>query len=108
MKQPTQLEKLKLTLGLVDTDQDRTLQLLLDDVTTDILTWTNRTTLPDELETTQRQIAVIRYNMQGVEGQASHSEGTVSRTFEELPQSIRDTIGQYRLLKVVRYATAKT
>lgn len=106
----SQLEKLKTMLGIPagDTSQDTALQLLLDDVASDILAWTNRDTLPVALEPTQRQIAVIRYNMQGVEGQKSHSEGGVSRSFDELPESIRATIAQYRLLKVVRYATSTT
>jgi hypothetical protein len=105
----TQLEKLKTMLGidLADESKDEALQLLLDDVASDLLAWTNRDTLPIALEPTQRQIAVIRYNMQGVEGQTSHSEGGISRSFEELPESIRSTIAQYRLLKVVRYATTE-
>lgn len=106
----TQLEKLKTTLGisLTDTSQDENLNLLLEDVLSDILSWTNRDILPIALEPTQRQIAVIRYNMQGVEGQTAHNEGGVSRSFEDLPEPIRNTIGQYRLLKVVRYATETT
>lgn len=103
----SQLEKLKIMLGidLADTSQDAALTLLLEDVASDLMSWTNRDTLPAALEPTQRQIAAIRYNMQGVEGQTSHSEGGVSRSFDELPESIRSTIAQYRLLKVVRYAT---
>lgn len=105
-----QLEKLKTTLGisLTDTSQDDALNLILEDVLSDLLTWTNRDTLPIALEPTQRQIAVIRYNMQGIEGQTTHSEGGISRSFDELPQSIKNTIGQYRLVKVVRYATETT
>ncbi|MBD2861603.1 phage head-tail connector protein [Paenibacillus oceani] len=104
----TQLEKLKIMLGIKDGNQDGELQLLLDDVSADLLTWTNRSTLPAALESTQRQIAVIRYNMQGVEGQTAHSEGGTSRSFEELPASIQSSISQYRLLKVVRYAAPTT
>ncbi|MFD1954295.1 phage head-tail connector protein [Paenibacillus thailandensis] len=104
----TQLEKLKLMIPELSgtTDQDEALQLLLDDVLSDLLTWTNRTTLPAALEPTQRQIAVIRFNMQGIEGQTSHGEGGVSRSFDELPLPIRQTIGQYRLVKLVRLNAA--
>ena len=98
------LEKLKVMLGITGSDQDDALQLLLDDVKADLLAWTNRTEIPATLEPVQRQIAVIRYNRQGVEGQSAHSEGGVSRSFEDLPESIRAAISQYRLLKVVRYA----
>lgn len=98
-----QLDKLKIQLGINDFTQDDELSLLLEDVERDILTYCNRSELPNALESTQRQIAVIRYNMQGVEGQTSHSEGGVSRSFDELPQSIRNTLNQYRLAKAVRY-----
>jgi len=100
----TQLEKLKLQLGITDNSKDGLLTLLLADVEADLLTWCNRTTLPTGLEPTVRQIAVIRYNMMGIEGQTSHSEGGVSRSFEELPQGIRSTISQFRLAKVATYA----
>ncbi|SYX85899.1 phage head-tail connector protein [Paenibacillus alvei] len=102
----SQLEKLKIQLGIQGESQDKSLTLLLEDVASDLLVWTNRSTLPAVLETTQRQIAVIRYNMQGVEGQTSHSEGGVSRSFDELPPSIKDSINQRRLLKVVSYNAA--
>ncbi len=98
------LEKLKIQIGVKD-DQNDLLKLLLEDVESDILTWTNRTELPTSLESTCRQIAVIRYNKQGIEGQSSHSEGGISRTFEVLPQSIQNAINQKRLAKLARYAT---
>ncbi|GLC88698.1 phage head-tail connector protein [Lysinibacillus piscis] len=104
----TQLDKLKMTLGISDDTKDAELQLILDDVQDDILTWTNRAELPKLLESTIRQIAVIRYNMQGVEGQTSHSEGGISRSFDVLPQSIQNIIIQARLLKATRYAAKTT
>ncbi len=102
----TQLEKLRFQIGIDGTAQDTLLQLLLDDAASDLLTWCNRISLPAALEPTQRQIAIIRYNTMGVEGQTSHSEGGVSRSFEELPMSIRNIVGQFRLMKVATYAPA--
>ncbi|OMF54683.1 hypothetical protein BK138_16120 [Paenibacillus rhizosphaerae] len=96
-----QLDKLKIMLGIKDSSQDEVLGLLLEDVQADLLTWTNRLELPVGMEPVQRQIAVIRYNMQGVEGQTAHSEGGVSRSFEALPADIKQTVSQYRLIKVV-------
>ncbi|MFC5468416.1 phage head-tail connector protein [Cohnella suwonensis] len=103
----SQLEKLKVMLGIAlsDTSQDADLQLLLDDASADLMSWTNRSAPPVGLEPTQRQIAVIRYNKQGAEGETAHSEGGISRSFEDLPPSIQATIGQFRLLKVASYAT---
>lgn len=99
----TSLESLLIALGLSE-DTNGSLQLLLDDVESDLLSWTNRRTLPPGLESTKRQIAIMRYNKQGIEGETSHSEGGVSRSFEDLPESVKMTIGTYRLLKVTRYA----
>lgn len=98
------LEKLKIMLGITGTDQDDMLQLFLDDVETDILTWTNRDKLPDALEPIQRQLAVMRYNKQGIEGETAHSEGGISRSFDDLPDSLRSAISQYVKLKVTKYA----
>lgn len=104
----SQLEVLKLQLGINDSNQDGLLQVMLDDVKTDLLTWTNRIELPMSLEPTQRQIVIIRYNKQGIEGQTSHSEGGISRAFEDLPPSLQKTINEKRLLKAVRLGAAKT
>lgn len=102
----TQLEKLKLQLGITDNSQDDALDLLLDDAESDILTYTNRTELPTALESTQRQLAIIRYNKEGVEGQTAHSEGGISRTWDDdIPSDIKATLNQYRLAKVTKYAT---
>ncbi|MFD2334684.1 phage head-tail connector protein [Cohnella sp. GCM10020058] len=100
----TSLDRLMGTLGLSE-DIDGSLGVLLDDVESDLLSWTNRRTLPPGLEPTKRQIAIMRYNKVGIEGETSHSEGGVSRSFEDLPESVKMTIGSYRLLKVARYAT---
>lgn len=100
-----QLDKLKLSLDV--TDQDDLLQILLDDAEADVLTWTNRATLPVQLEATVRQIATIRYNVQGIEGQTTHSEGGISRSFDLLPKDVQSTINSFRLLKAVRHASKK-
>lgn len=101
------LSKLKIMLGIAvdDTSEDAGLTILLDDAMADILVWTNRQTLPDALEAAQRQVAVIRYNKRGVEGQTSHSEGGISRSFEDLPDGLRNIIIGQRLVKLVRYAS---
>lgn len=98
----TQLDKLKVLLGIQDNSKDMLLDMLLGDAAEDLMAWCNRPEIPSGLESAQRQLAVIRYNMMGIEGQTSHSEGGVSRAFEELPASLRATIAQYRLAKAVR------
>jgi hypothetical protein len=106
MPEQTTLDKLKLTLGSSALGKDALLQLILDDAREDILSWTNRKELPTVLESTLRQVAVIRFNMMGVEGQTSHSEGGVSRAFGDLPDSIKATLNQHRLAKLVTYHEA--
>lgn len=99
------LDKFKLQLGIKfdDDSEDDLLGLLLDDATEDVLIWTNRTELPVSLESVVRQVAVIRYNKQGAEGQSSHSEGGISRSFEDLPKGLQDSLLQKRLVKLVTY-----
>ncbi|REK69338.1 phage head-tail connector protein [Paenibacillus paeoniae] len=103
----TQLNKLKLMLDIAadDASEDTGLTLLLDDAESDILIWTNRRVLPSALESAQRQVAVIRYNKQGVEGQTSHSEGGISRSFDDLPTGLQNVILGQRLAKLVGYAS---
>lgn len=99
------LEKLKLILGikLDDESEDSLLTLMLEDAVQDVLTWTNRTDLPLSLESVVRQVVVIRYNKQGAEGQTSHSEGGISRSFEDLPKGLQQSILQKRLVRLVTY-----
>lgn len=104
----TQLDKFKIALGITGELKDSELSLILEDAENDVIVWTNRKTLPVQLQSVVRQIAVIRYNMQGIEGQSSHSEGGVSRSFNELPASVQNTLVQFRLLKAARHATKTT
>ena len=99
------LEKLKLQLGIkIDDDsEDELLTLMLEDAVQDVLTWTNRIELPAALESVIRQVVVIRYNKQGAEGQSSHSEGGISRSFEDLPKGLQQSILQKRLVRLVTY-----
>lgn len=82
----TQLEKLKLKLN--NSENDDLLQLYLDDASEFILNQTHLDVLPQGLFSTQIELAIIYYNKQGIEGQTSHSEGGISRSFEDVPESI--------------------
>lgn len=99
----TTLEKLKIALGIppADDTQDPALNLLLMDTETDLLAWTNRAILPLTLEPALRQLAIMRYNKVGIEGQTSHGEGGVSRSFEDLPPSIKQSVSRHVIIKVV-------
>ncbi|MCI9312681.1 MAG: phage head-tail adapter protein [Erysipelotrichaceae bacterium] len=73
----------------------------------DILRETRRTYVPDSLLSTQIDIAVIRYNRRGVEGEASRSEGSLSSSFESLPDYIVALVRSERLAGVGGHAFEK-
>lgn len=96
-----QLSKLKLKLGisLAGVSQDELLNLYLDDAKDTILELTHLEDLPASLLSTQIELAIVLYNKEGIEGQTSHSEGGISRSFEEgIPESIMKKIRSARRL----------
>lgn len=98
----TQLEKLKIRLGIIDNKQDVLLSMLLEDAESEILDFCHRDTLPLKAEDLQRKLAVIYYNRLGSEGETSRSEGAVSVSYSsEIPESIKDRLMSFRRLKLV-------
>lgn len=99
----TQIEKLKIRLEIAKNDEskDELLTTLLEDAQGEILDYCNRDTLPTRAEGLQRDLAIIYYNRQGSEGEASRSEGGVSVSYE-IPSNIKDKLKSYRRLKAVR------
>lgn len=97
MAELTQLDKLKLWLGIQDSSQDAKLQMFLDAGESKIKE--RRGNLPDEpmeprWDIKQIEIAVYLYNKQGAEGETHHSENGVSRTYESasVPESMLSDI----------------
>jgi hypothetical protein len=103
----TQLEKIKIRLGIKDTSQDELLNMLLEDAESEILDFTNRATLPVRAEALQRELAIIYHNRLGSEGEASRSEGGVSVSYStDIPESIKNRLIAFRRLKLVGVANA--
>ncbi|WP_143314975.1 phage head-tail connector protein [Clostridium sp. HBUAS56017] len=103
----SQLEKLKIRLGIKDNSQDDLLNTLLGDAENEILDHTNRDSLITKLEGLQRELVVAYYNRIGSEGESSRSEGGISVSYStEIPEAIKARLTAYRLLKVVRIANA--
>lgn len=100
----TELEKLKKLTGESD---EELLSLLLEDAETFVLTYTNRTELPEALEKTVRDLAVIALNRMGTEGESSRSEAGESYSFDNAPKNIYDAMNRYRLARVTGYALEK-
>lgn len=58
--------------------------------------YTARTSVPDSALSVLVDIACIRLSMAGAEGSSSASEGGMSRSWDALPQSLRDRMDYYR------------
>ena len=58
--------------------------------------YTHRTDVPDSALSVLVDLACIRLSMAGAEGSSSASEGGMSRTWDALPQSLRDRMDAYR------------
>lgn len=90
--------RIKLGIGENDTTQDDLIALYLADAEEDILTFTNLTAVPTGLLSTQVDMAIRLYNKRGIEGETAHSEGGISRSFEDLPDSIKRKLKSFRKL----------
>ena len=100
----TELEKFKKVTG--ETDDDL-LELLLGDAEEYVLAYTGRTTLPDVLKRTVRELALHAYNRLGTEGESSRSEAGESYGFDNAPKAIYDVLNRYRLARIGGYAFEK-
>lgn len=97
-----QLERIKLQLGITDSNEDNLLLEMLESAKAAILTRRYPyTDPPDELEARyldlQVRIAVYLYNKLGAEGQTAHSENGISRTYEsaDIPESLMRGVTPY-------------
>lgn len=90
------LEKLKTLTGETD---EALLNTLLEDASDFVLAYTNRTVLPDSLNKTVRDLAVIAFNRMGTEGETSRSESGESYSFDNAPARIYRVMNRYRLAR---------
>ena len=108
----TDSEKLvaaKARLGIADTTQDLLLTQYITDAEYFILGVTGQKALPIALEGVQVDIAVSMWGKRGAEGEASHSEGGVSVTYESLSPALQALLRGYTLARVVNVnATPET
>lgn len=94
-----QLEKLRKILGIENTDEDALLIEYLNIAKVDILNKRYPMGYPKdpiELEprylTLQVDLAVVRYNMRGVEGQTQHSENGIGRHYTPYENLLRSVV----------------
>jgi len=96
------LTNLKLYLGITDTSEDTLLSFLLNVAGQKILDRLypfddTKTSVPSRYLMKQVEIAQFLYNKRGAEGETSHSENGISRTYEnaDIPESLMKGIVPY-------------
>lgn len=89
MTDAEKLTSVKSVLGITGTDEDTSLSAYLALAEAEILAWLYSGNTPDDVtdvptryEVTQIMGVVAGFNMQGVEGQISHSENGISRSWK--------------------------
>ena len=104
----TQLEKLKIRLGIASNNKDESLlEMILEDAENEILDYCNRDILPEKAQGLQRELAVVYYNRLGSEGEISRSEGGISVSYiTDIPSGIKSRLNAFRRLKLVGVANA--
>lgn len=100
-----ELEKFYRSIGkssLSDEEKER-LADLYDDAASEALDYCNRDEVIPGMATSIRDLATIRFNQEGAEGEISRSEGGISQTYEEgIPRKIRSSLNRYRQARVRR------
>jgi hypothetical protein len=95
------IDRMKLRLLPTVESNEALLAELILSAGEDVMLYTNRTTVPASLEGIQVDLAVIRYNQRGIEGESSHSEGEVGRSISSLPQEKQFLLNNMRLARTV-------
>lgn len=104
------LENLKIRLGIDGASEDDRLSLYLSDAKDLVLDCIGRDALPARLESVVEALAVIAYNREGTEGEASRGEGGLSSSYlNDLPVDLYRRIQNYpRKVRVMGNAPPKT
>lgn len=100
-----QLSKLKHRLNIVSNEKDELLNDFLDSAKNEIMARRYPFgDFPEGLDiryaSLQLEIAIVMYNKQGAEGQTSHSENGVNRSYEDYGYLLKDVtplVGRVRL-----------
>jgi len=99
--------KTRVILGQSGSEPDETelITILLENAAQWILGYLARDDwkeLPDSLDWCVQTLAIQSYNRRGAEGAASVSEGGVSQSYQDLPESIQRALNRYRVAKAVK------
>lgn len=100
MNDVEKLARVKLYLGITDNTNDALLQAYIEDAGKEILQYRYSyaraipSSVPAEYENTQIQAVIAGYGIRGAEGQLSHDENGIRRTFkyEDMIAYIRNNV----------------
>ncbi len=93
------LAALKTLLGLENDGEDGLLAVLLSQAEAEALAITGRSELPDGLCGAVIDLAVLRYNRRGLEGESERGEGGVTSRMDALPGDLKMQLRRYTLAK---------
>lgn len=97
-----QLRRLKTLVGITTKEKDDLLTLILEMATTNFLSYTNRTEVPQGAENTVLDLAVARYNRMGVEGLEKTSYSNISETYTQaFSESEKESLNRWRKVKLL-------
>ena len=86
-------------LGLEDGAEEALLTLLRSQAEAEALAITRRKVLPEALKGAVLDLAVLRWNRRGLEGESERAEGGVTSRMEALPEDLRRQLRSYTLAK---------
>lgn len=101
MNEPDLLRRLRRRLPAETAAEDALLCDLLADAHALMLSYLNRTELPDALIPALLRLTTMLFNRLGMEGESSRTEGSVSMTVDSLPAEIIAQLTPYRLMRTV-------
>lgn len=84
-------------ISIGETEDWLRLEDIYDDAVLEALNYCNVDAVDVGMSASIRDLAKIRYNQEGIEGELARSEGGVSQSFEEgIPKRIRSSLNRYR------------
>ena len=90
--------------ALTDNELPETLiRQIIEDAAEYVCVYTNRAVVPENLILTVGDLAVVKINRLGTEGDASRSEAGESYTFEAAPAHVFSLLNKMRIAKVGGY-----
>jgi hypothetical protein len=96
----TLAERLKMRIPDMQNTNAKALQEIVTGAREYVLSYTNRKKTDAALDECILRLSVIAINRQGIEGEASHAEGSISRSVDMLPSDIKAILNMRRVLKV--------